>query len=133
MGMPWTKETNLVGMTYKSDNMKIKANEVYYKGTYVYVKYVSEGVVRERYLLLAETYEEEMVFQVIEIGGYDAGLIRGYIPKEFNDAKCVTFPFLKKMMERFVFPNIIKIRITNHLQMGQGTALSQQKEKKTTN
>ena len=59
-----------------------------------------------------------MVFQVIEIKGYDAGIIRGYIPNEFNDAKCVTLPFLVEMISRFVFPNIIKIRITNHLHSG---------------
>ena len=93
----------------------INTNKIYYKGTCFSVEYDSDGVYYKRHLLLAETYEEGMVFQVIEIKGYDAGIIRGYIPKEFNDAKCVTLPFLYDMISRFVFPNIIKIKITNHL------------------
>ena len=95
-----------------------KTNKIYYKGTCFSVEYNSDGTHYKRHLILAETYEEGMVFQVIEIKGYDAGIIRGYIPNEFNDAKCVTLPFLVEMISRFVFPNIIKIRITNHLHSG---------------
>lgn len=93
----------------------MNTSRVYYKGTCFFVEYVSNGVQYKRHLLLAETFEEEMVFQVIEIKGYDAGLIRGYIPKEFDNAKCVTLPFLYEMISRFVFSNIIKIKITNYL------------------
>lgn len=92
-----------------------KTNKIYYKGTSFSVEYYLDGVHYKRHLLLAETYEEGMVFQVIETKGYDAGMIRGYIPKEFNDAKCVTLQFLYEIIDRFVFPNIMKIKITNHL------------------
>lgn len=92
---------------------QMKRQRVYYKGTRFWVKYSIDGITHRRFLLLAETYEENMVFQVIEERGYDAGLIRGYIPKEFNDAMFVTYSHLNRMACKYIFPNISKLWILN--------------------
>lgn len=109
------KKDNSGKHDYNYDDIMKKSERIYYKGTCFSVEYNSDGVHYQRHLLLAETYEEGMVFQVIETKGYDAGVIRGYIPKEFNDAKCVTLSYLYEMIGLFVFPNITKIKITNYL------------------
>lgn len=87
---------------------------LFFRGTGLDVEYVFEGIVKQRRVMLVESYEEGMVFQVVGVRGYDAGSIFGYIPNEFADAACVSYEHLKKMINEYVFSNVIKMRITNY-------------------
>lgn len=88
-------------------------SRLYYRGTCLDVEYAFEGIVKRRKVMLAECYEEEKVFQVIDIQGYDAGTIFGYIPVEFEDAECVTYEHLERMINEYVFPNVISLKISD--------------------
>lgn len=89
-------------------------SKLYFKGTCLEVEYVLEGTVKTRRVMLVESYEEGMAFQVVDIQGYDAGTIFGYIRNEFEDAKCVSYNHLIKMINEYVFPEVRKIRISNY-------------------
>src|SRR5690554_6588742 len=83
-------------------------------GTKLYVEYEHDGVIESQKCILAKTFEDDFLFQVITIEGYHSSEIEGYISKQFDKTNIkmrnfCTWDFLQSELEKKVFPNIKKI------------------------
>lgn len=111
------KRINEIGYIMRFDVRETRHKDtttVYYKGTLIYVKYRDNDIIKRRVVLLAETFEEGMAFQVVEAYGYDAGVVWGFIPSENDNAKCLSRDYLIQMFGRYIFHDIIKFRVLNN-------------------
>lgn len=86
---------------------------LFFAGTKFKVDYVFDGHKKSHEAILAQTFEEDFVFQVIVISEFEAGLIKGYIHKEFSDIHAVTYNYLYKEAEKMIYSKIIKLEITD--------------------
>ena len=87
------------------------SKKIYYCGTIFEVKYELEGEIHQHKSILAEIFEEDFVFQVIQINGAHAGCIKGVIHREFEHANCVTYDFLYKELELMCYSKILELTI----------------------
>ena len=85
-------------------------------GTKFYVEYEHDGVIESQKCILAKTFEDNFLFQVITIEVYHSGEVEGYISKQFDNNNTemrnfCTLCFLQSELEKKVFPNIKKMEI----------------------
>lgn len=96
-------------------------------GLLLKVIYNWEGVEKTSNCILAQTFDKEELFQVIENQGYYAGYIKGYIKKQFNDDKSnfCTWNHLESELKERVFGEILSIEI-----LEENTVISDKEIKK---
>ena len=70
---------------------KINNQSVITRGTVLRINHESDGIIYDEKYILADTYEDDFVFQVISISGYHSGAIEGYIETEEGYHKSVSF------------------------------------------
>lgn len=77
--------------------------------------YKHDGLTEVQDCILAKTFEEDFLFQVISINGHYSGYIEGYIRKQFeSNSKKVNLcngDHLENQLNEHVFPNIQSIKI----------------------
>lgn len=92
-------------------------NIIYCKvGTQFIIEYEHDGITESQKCILAKTFEDDFLFQVITIDGYHSGTIEGYISRQFEKtnlkkANLCTWEFLQSELKKRVFQNIKKIQI----------------------
>jgi hypothetical protein len=96
--------------------LDLKPEEFYNCGTQLLVLYKHDGVLISQHCILAKTFEDDFLFQVISIGGYYSGMIEGYIRKQFDEnekdkANLCTGVHLEEQLNKWVFQNIQSIKI----------------------
>jgi len=84
---------------------------LYFAGTKIRIEYIYDGHHKCHDAILAQIFEEDFVFQIIAISEYEAGLIDGYIRRQFKDIHAVTYDYLYKESEEMIYSKIIKLEI----------------------
>ena len=84
-------------------------------GVKLQVIYMHDGLAVVQDCILAKTFEEDFLFQVISINGHYSGYIEGYIRKQFDSnsekVNSCTGDHLVNQLNEYVFPNIQSIKI----------------------
>lgn len=94
----------------------MQLEEHYGCGTKLRVVYSHDGVTEDQICILANTFEDNFIFQVISINGYHAGSIEGYVRRQYDQSEldrtntCSGFHLKEELKER-VFQNIESIEL----------------------
>lgn len=82
-------------------------------GTILKIIYNWEGQKKVSNCILAMTFDEQEVFQIIETHGDNAGYIKGYIERQFNDYRghFCTWEHLEQQLRERVFGDVQSIQI----------------------
>ena len=88
---------------------------LYYYGTIFTLSYYHlDDYVKTGTFILAECYEKDYVFQIINIMGYDAGFIKGYIKKGIlKDTHCAITheELIEGIKYNFLNPDLDSLKI----------------------
>ncbi|MCB0655576.1 MAG: hypothetical protein KDC57_05535 [Saprospiraceae bacterium] len=93
---------------------QLQPNEHYGCGTRLRVVYTHDGITESQTCILANTFEDPFLFQVISIDGYHSGSVEGYIRRQYDQDElnmtniCSGSHLLLELKER-VFQNIKSI------------------------
>ena len=104
-------------MTNKENNTNTLQPDCLYKsGTKLNVVYSHDGIEENQICILADTFEESFLFQVISIDGYHAGCVEGYIKRQYgvNDldkTNVCTGSHLQNELKERVFQNIKSVSL----------------------
>ena len=94
----------------------LDVEEHYRSGTKLRVVYTHDGIRENQICILANTFEDDKLFQVISINGYHAGSIEGYIRRQYdlknlNKTNICSGAHLQQELEERVFQNIETIEV----------------------
>lgn len=80
-----------------------KSYTIYWRGTVFIITSHYDGIIEREAFVLAQCYEEGKVFQIIQISGYHAGWLAGYVNEGIlHDYSCVAITY-EELVEAIKF------------------------------
>ena len=79
-----------------------KSYTIYWRGTVFIITSHYDGITEREAFVLAQCYEEGKVFQIIQITGYHAGWMAGYVNKGILRDSCVAITY-EELVEAIKF------------------------------
>ncbi len=91
-------------------NVNIEDN-IYFQGTVYEASYKCDSGVETHQSILAVSFEEGFVFQVVQINEYYAGEIEFMIPRQFEHVNAVTYSFLLNELTKRAHGEVSDLKI----------------------
>ena len=95
-------------------NNQVEKNKIFYRGTIFTISYFWDRRERDTFVL-AECQDDDFIFQIICISGYNSGTIMGHIKRGiFRTARGITYKELVEgIKENILNPDLNSLKVEN--------------------